>query len=194
MKIRVVSPPAPGMVDVLGPGETSRDIRLVFTASKTFFGKLIRWLTKGKVSHVFLEYDSSLWGGRWVAEATLGGVRKVLSCKARHNIVYEYRVKQEPRVACRSIGKYFGNAYDYVGIFWFAWFIIAWQWLKLKVRKPLRSTKSQVCSELIARWVIAYGTPGTAEWDPEQVTPQMIADACFVNQPKFFEAVDKVGV
>src|SRR5512136_2544156 len=89
--------------------ETGHDIRLVFTASKTFFGKLIRWLTKGKVSHVFLEYDSSLWGGRWVAEATVGRVRKVPSYKARHNVVFEYRAVKDVRVPCNSIAKYFGN-------------------------------------------------------------------------------------
>jgi hypothetical protein len=172
-----------------GNVEVGHDVRLVFTASKTFFGRLIRWLTGGKVSHVFLEYDSSLWGGRWVAEATVGGVRKVSSARARHNVVWEYRAKQDTRVACYSIAKYFGNAYDYAGIFVFAWLIIAWKWLKLKVRRPHRSTKSQVCSELIARWAIAYGAPGTTNWDPEQVTPQMVADICFRNQAKFFEKV-----
>jgi hypothetical protein len=169
--------------------EQSHDVRIVFTATKTWFGRLIRWLTGGKVSHVFLEYDSSLWGGRWVAEATVGGVRKVPAYKVRHNIVYEYRVKLDSRVPCRAIARYFGNAYDYAGIFIFGWFIIAWKWFKLKVRRPYRSTKSQVCSELIARWVIAYGVPGTQAWDPEQVTPQMIADICFANQLKFFARI-----
>jgi hypothetical protein len=175
---------------IVGPEETSRDIRLVFTASKTFFGKIIRWLTGGKVSHVFLEYDSSLWGGRWVAEATVGGVRKVPSYKARHNVVWEYRAAMDTRVACRSIARYFGNTYDYAGLLVFAWFIIAWRWLKLKAKKPHRSTKSQVCAELIARWVTAYGVPGSQDWDPDRVTPQMIADACFTNQPKFFEKIE----
>jgi len=167
--------------------EDSHDVRLVFTASRTWFGRLIRWLTGGKVSHVFLEYDSTLWGGRWVAEATVGGVRKVPAYKVRHNIVYEYRVQMDPNVACNAIAKFFGNAYDYAGILIFGWCIIAWRWLKLKARRPHRSTKSQVCAELIARWMIAYGVSGTDGWDPDKITPQGIADKCFINQPKFFE-------
>lgn len=186
-KLASVTPtkiPAPVQV------EASHDVRLVFTASKTWFGRLIRWLTGGKASHVFLEYDSTLWGGRWVAEATVGGVRKVPAYKARHNIVYEYQVKQDPRVACESIAKFFGNAYDYAGLFIFGWFIIAWKWLKLKVRRPHRNSKSQLCAELIARWMIAYGVPGTDGWNPECISPQSIADKCFANQPKLFERIE----
>lgn len=171
--------------EINGVTEIGRDLRLVFTASKTLFGRLIRWFTRGKVSHVFLEYDSSLWGGRWVAEATIGGVRKVPSYKARHNVIFEYRATKAGNAACNSIAKYFGNAYDYINILIFAWFIIAWRWLKLKIRRPHRSTKAQVCSELVARWVIAYGVPGVSGWNPEYVTPQMIADVCAANSEFF---------
>jgi hypothetical protein len=103
-------------------------------------------------------------------------------------VVEEYRATQDTRIACRSIANYFGNAYDYVGLLLFGWVIIAWRWLKLKVTKP-RNTKAQVCAELIARWMIAYGVPGAQNWDPERVTPQMIADRCFAAQTKFFERV-----
>lgn len=165
--------------------ETGRDVRLVFTASKTLFGRLIRWLTSSPVSHVFLEYDSTLWGGRWVAEATIGGVRKVPSYKARHNVVCEYKLTANPELGCKAIAKFFGNAYDYVGIFWMAWFVIAWRWLRLKFKKPLRSSKSQLCSELMARFVEPYIQQAKG-WDPEEITPEGLRRYCEMSTGLFW--------
>ncbi len=165
----------------------TRDVRIIFTASKTWFGRAIRWLTNGTVSHAMLEYDSKLWGGRWVAEATIGGVRKVPSHKAKHNVVCEYRLKADPQKGCEAIREYFGNAYDYVDLFWTAWFIIAWRWLKMKVKKPLSSTKAQVCSELMARFVQPY--LDGSDWDPETVTPEGLRKFCEMSDGLF----EKVG-
>lgn len=164
--------------------ETGHDVRIIFTASNTLFGKLIRKLTGGTVSHAMLEYDSSLWGGRWIAEATVGGVRKVLSHKSRHNVVCEYRLKADPREGCHAIAEYFGSAYDYVGIFWFAWFIIAWRWLKMKVRRPASSSKAQMCSELMARFVRPYLTED-ALWNPDRITPEELRRTCEMNTALF---------
>lgn len=168
--------------------ETGHDVRIIFTASNTLFGRLIRKLTGGTVSHAMLEYDSSLWGGRWIAEATVSGVRKVLSHKSRHNVICEYKFKSDPKKGCRAIAEYFGSAYDFAGIFWFAWFIIAWRWLKLKVRRPASTSKAQVCSELMARFVQPYLDKGLP-WNPSKITPEELRQTCEINTT-LFEPVD----
>lgn len=170
--------------------EVSHDVRIVFTAKTNWFSRLIRWITNGTVSHVFLEYDSTLWGGRWVAEATVGGVRKVPSYKARKNVVFEYRFLKDPRPGCTALAEYFGNKYDYVGMVGFAVFIVVWRWLHLKIKRPFRSSKAQLCSEFVARWFKASGVPVAAYLDPETTTPQMLYDICFQSRPGYFEAIE----
>lgn len=65
-----------------------------------------------------------------------------------------------------------GLSYDYAGLFakgvWFAA-----EWLGLRMRYPLRSPRSVVCSEFVARSVPAF-----AAYDPERVTPQDLLDHC----------------
>lgn len=170
--------------------EVSHEVRIVFTARTNWFSRLVRWFTKSQVSHVFLEYDSSLWGGRWVAEATVGGVRKVPSYKARKNVVFEYRFLGDPRPGCAAIASYFGNKYDYAGIVGFAVFILLWRWLHLKIKRPFTHSKAQLCSELVARWVKESGVPVAAYIDPELTTPQMVYDICFTSRPGYFEAIE----
>ena len=45
------------------------DVRIIFTASKTPLGVLIRKITKSDVSHAMIEVP--IWGKRMIMEATL---------------------------------------------------------------------------------------------------------------------------
>lgn len=171
------------------PTEMGRDVRVVFTASKTFLGRWIRRLTQSKVSHAFLEYDSSLWGGRWAAEATISGVRKVPAAKARHHVVCQYRVRFDPRPGLRMIAPLFGSAYDVTGILVFAWAIMLWRWFRVRMRRFTRNTKSQLCSELVARFLIASQVTGTANWDPERTSPEQIRHLCARHEGEAFYAI-----
>ena len=44
-------------------------IRIIFTASHNIGGRLIRWFTKGRTSHVMIQYNSRDWGEPWIVEA-----------------------------------------------------------------------------------------------------------------------------
>jgi len=80
------------------------DVRIVFTASKTWFGKLIRWVTRSKVSHVFVEFP--VWNRRMAGEATIGGTRMVLAKKARHDIVAEFKIHADTQPGLIELTKH----------------------------------------------------------------------------------------
>src|SRR5512137_1618498 len=101
--------------------DKSPTVRIVFTASNTLIGKLIRWATNGRVSHVFIQYPDPLWGGEWAAEATVGGVRMVPVEKARHRVVAEYECLFDATAPLQSLWQHIGDHYDYPGLLYFGW-------------------------------------------------------------------------
>lgn len=162
-------------------------IKIVFTASNTWIGRLIRWFTRSKVSHVMLEYTSELWGGQWIAEATATGVRKVPARRARHDVVAEFECLFDADKAIKEIGKYVGLPYDYVGLIVFAWAVISWRYLKTKIRKPLNNTKGQFCSEFITHFFKAAQLVKTQKWDPELSKPGRLFNYCLKHEELFRE-------
>jgi len=161
------------------------DVRLVFTTSSHWIGRLIRWFTKSKTSHIYIEYSSGVWGGRWAAEAKQS-VRKILASKARKGVVAEYRFREDITDALRAGSGAFGQKYDYAGIIVFAWAIIQWQVFRKKFRKPLNATKGMFCSELVANILQHANYPEPLDWDPELVSPEDLLQYC-ERHPELFE-------
>lgn len=50
-----------------------------FSRGSSCLARAIRWLTRSSWAHVWIEYESSDWGGRWMAHATERGVVKELA-------------------------------------------------------------------------------------------------------------------
>lgn len=159
------------------------DVRIVFTAGTHWISRLIRWVLRSEVSHVFIEYPSELWGGRWVAESTKGGVRKVQASMARHHVKMEYVCKFDIAPGLKSVAKYVGVKYDYVGALVMGMLALFWRWFKIKLKHPLRSSKAQFCSEFVSRALInaLFINPiftNTVDWDPEQSGPDDLLRFC----------------
>jgi len=165
----------------------SIDVRVVFTASGSWFGRAIRKLTGSRVSHVFLEFD--VWGKRMVMESTIGGTRLVPASRSRHNIVWEYEFQEEGKQEIISMMDFLGSEYDYAGVLMLAWVKMAWRWLGLKMSYPGWSSKSLKCSELLFRFLekVAPDDVRLKEWNPELVTPQHIVEFCLDNDDLFEE-------
>ena len=147
------------------------DVRIVFTASQSWFGRLIRWFTKSTVSHVFIEFP--VWDRRMVIEATVGGTRMVLADKARHGVSGEYRMQVDTEDALIKLMHYLGTPYDYTGLLLLAWARIAVDWAKAKVRHPTWGTKAAKCSELVAVFINELGLL-EEDWVFEFVSPEDI--------------------
>jgi len=166
------------------------DVRIVFTASTQWVSRVIRWVMRSKVSHVSIEYPSKLWGGRWIAEATKGGVRKVQSSKAKKHVFAEFRCKFEAESGLRSVAKYCGEEYDYTGALAFGFFVLFRRWFKVKARHPLRSSKAQFCSEFVARFFQGVDIGATKEWDVERSDPGRLYRFCDKRKDLF----ERLGV
>jgi len=168
------------------------NVKIVFTASHTPGGKIIRWLTKSDKSHVFAQYTSSLWGGEWAAEAMVKGVVKRPAEKARHHVVKEYQCLFDPKPGFHAIRRYFGESFAFEGVLIAGWLILVWRLFKKKVKSPIHSVKSQFCSELIARFFDAspeLPKPMTnkhkGKWNFDIVSPEDIDEFCAADLKHF---------
>ncbi|RLC88630.1 MAG: hypothetical protein DRJ03_01790 [Chloroflexi bacterium] len=161
------------------------DVRIVFTAGTRWISRLIRWALRSPVSHVFIEYPSQAWGGRWAAEATKGGVRKVQAKKSRHHVKAEFRCKVDLHEGMVQAAKYVGVKYDYTGAFFIGVVALSWRLLKVKIRHPLRRSSSQFCSEFIAYIFQKAGVQRTAAWDPALSGPGRLYRFCLKETDQF---------
>lgn len=156
----------------------TEDVHIVFTAPHKLSDRITRYVTRSEVSHVFIEYPSTLWGGRWAAEATRDGVRKVVAKKARHNVCAEFYCRFDTRDGLKNVSQYLGEKYDYFGAGFFGLAIYIKRWFSVKLKSPLRSSKSQFCSEFVARFFKGSHLAGAEDWDPELASPERLYRFC----------------
>ena len=154
------------------------EIRIVFTASAHWMSRVIRKVMRSQVSHVYIDYPSDMWGGRWAAEATKGGVRKVQVRKAKKYVFAEFQCKFDAKPGLRSVAKYCGEDYDYIGALAFGVLVLLRRWLKVKVRRPLSSSKAQFCSEFVTRFLQGAGIAETLNWNVEKSDPGRLYRFC----------------
>jgi len=160
----------------------NEDVRIVFTASRTWFGKLIRKITKSKVSHVFVEIP--VWGQRFAVESTVSGTRIVPAHKARHYIHSEFQCSFPVRPGLLAIGEKLGSPYDWAGTFFLGILIIVGQWFKMKWKKLCWNTKSLKCSELVAFFLQSVGVI-RKEANIEITTPDDLLLLCTSLENRF---------
>jgi hypothetical protein len=165
-----------------------QEVRIVFTAGTRWMSRAIRWVLRSEVSHVFVEYPSGVWGGRWAAEATKGGVRKVPASKARKHVHSEFIVKFDPTPGFVAVRKYFGAEYDYVGAAILGFLALLWRWFRVKVRHPLRASKAQFCSEFVSRLLMGVDAVQVSDWDPEKSGPDRLL-RFLRRHPELFHSV-----
>lgn len=146
---------------------------VVTTASQGWFSRLIRKLTKGRVSHCMLQYPSIDWGGDWVVEAGARGVWPIPAESRRHNIFAEFTCLFDAKEAMQSLRKYIGEHYDYPGLAVFGIVIILWRIFKVRIRRPWADHNAQWCSELMWRFFQFAQLPET-DVKPESVDPEKV--------------------
>ena len=149
-----------------------KTLEIVFEQDNGFVPRVIRWLTRSDVNHVALRYLSEDWTSEWVAEAAARGVRAVPDHgrKWKHRFIVKYNAVADVQAA----QKYIGERYDFVGLVLFGVFIVAWRWLKVKLRRPMHPTSGQFCSEFVAHML----NPKIPFPEPQWVTPQDILLVC----------------
>ena len=159
-----------------------KKLRIVFERDTGFMAYVIRWLTRSKINHVAIVYESDDWQAEWVTEAAVKGVRALPAGKRKWERVFWFKYDASPHI--RAAQLYLGQNYDFTGFFLFGWFLLLGKILKAKVTRPGVSTKGQFCSEYIAR-ILQQMMPIA---DPQWTTPEELLDLC-ETRPDLFESV-----
>lgn len=159
-------------------------IHVGFGTNEEWTSKLIRWATKSRWSHVWIEYPSEVWGGRWVAHSRADGVVKVPM--ERVEKMYPTRKIYECRLSVDRLTSGFGWArrhisarYDY-GVIWNGLLLVLyratkWQWLWGIVT---RNAAKFSCSEFVGGFIKEAGLADTESLDPELTTPGDLEKLC----------------
>jgi hypothetical protein len=158
------------------------NIYLSFKASQTFLGKVIRFLTRSDVNHVAIEYQSEDYDDMWLIEAAFNGV----ICKPSvDRYKYTFLLRYDAEAELKAAASYIGERYDYRGLFFFAFILIAWNFFKIKLRKPFTSSKGKICSELAS-----YFINGRVEIEnPQWISPDDLLKIC-LSRPDLFQNVN----
>jgi hypothetical protein len=163
-------------------------VRIVFTASQTWMGRVIRWLSKGRVSHVFLQHQSKVWGGDWATEATWPMVLQRPAERSRHNIVKEFFCEFGAPAALSQIRDEVGKWYSFDGLFALGFWLLFWRVFHRKLRHPFHSVRGNLCSELVVKMLrAATDVPNTRDLDPDYTTPEMLLTFCEMHPAQFKE-------
>jgi hypothetical protein len=167
-------------------GGSPEDVTIVFTTRDWLFARLIRKITKSPTSHVAM--GGMIHGVPILVHADYGGVQvSPLTKYLRQNrVVAIYRPKGVDLVPsiCSAV-QAIGQGYDYVGLFGYAWVMVARRFGR-KVKNPLASAAGTVCSELVTR-VCQAMVPGWRDIEPEETTPEDLLE--LVAASKYFEKV-----
>lgn len=181
-------------------------MEIVFTASKGWFGKAIRYFTKrswigsARVSHSLLRY-----GGRdskWLVEASIHGfapswwpllLRKNTIFK-RFEIVGINEAVFEDTID-EMIEEMIGKRYDYLAVIGFAISVIGYWITGRKIKNFLGRSTAFSCSEAMYRIFLRYkektGTVIFGDYDPETVFPEELLKECEIKSQYFREITEK---
>jgi hypothetical protein len=154
-------------------------IRIVFTASNSLLGRIIRKLTKGRVSHVFFQHPSETWGGEWATQATWPMVMQGPAECARHGVVKEFECQFDVVNCFKANRAEVGKWYAFEGLVIFGWFLLIWRVFRHKIRHPFHSAKGDFCSELAVKiFRSSKSLLDLDKLDPDYTDPEMLLKYC----------------
>lgn len=152
---------------------------LLFTTSSGFLSWAIRLVTRSHASHSMITVD--FYGMSCLLHCTVGGVQITPRAKwLRDNVVtQEFAFVADVTDRIPDAAKHLNERFDYVGFFGFGIVVLAWRWFKKKIRNPIHTPTSFVCSE----FVLELDRAGVVvpEWsglDPERTTCQTLIEIC----------------
>lgn len=156
-------------------------ITLIFSTGSSFASRLIRWVTRSPVSHVSLGIE--WYGYPLVLEASLGGVipKSRVKWERSNKIVKEYLLDNVVSEDLSEVVGSLNQKYDYIGLLGYIP-VLLYRWLGKRIKNPLSSAKSVVCSEFVLS--LDPDRDKIPEWkdlDPETTTPKDLFDICLNN-------------
>jgi len=144
-----------------------------FSTSRKLVSRIIRRVTRSKVSHTWLLVSDSFLGVDMVMQATLGGFQMTSyeAFKKHHQIITLLEPNHSLSTGVKQSAQWLGFRYDYAGLFGAA-FVIMGRWFRKKWGNPFNDADALFCSEAVVRVLQASGYPGAEVLDASTVTPQ----------------------
>lgn len=127
-------------------------IKVGFSTTNTFYSKIIRWITKGNVSHVYIKlYDETL-GTDIILHSDMPGVVIGLDeiFRIKNFTVEEYEIEDDRlNKAIKDNLWHLGKSYHYFKLIDWAIFIIFKRWLVRKIKDPITNPKKLICVDFV---------------------------------------------
>jgi len=145
-----------------------------FSTSKSILSRLIRWITKSKVSHTYLRLN--IKGHDMVLHSNQHGVNfdQWEDFKANFEIVAEFELnianEQESNAWNYAIAQ-LDKPYDFLAITGFLWVLLNKR-IKRKVSNPFPNRSAYFCSELVIESLKAADFERANELDRELTSPE----------------------
>lgn len=113
--------------------------------------QIISWFTDGGPSHVFLAWYDEWWGG-WVSLGSEAEGWIYLAAERMGNVSSVYRMPDTNLwIGLARNRERLGSRYDFGGLLGMGWVMLAWHWLRRRVRNPLENRSAWFCSEAVAQ-------------------------------------------
>ena len=148
---------------------------IFFSRQRALLSRLIRWITRSKVSHTGVVYYDETLGHPMVMHAIASGfqVSPLVHFRRDSEIVATYEAKDQPALlkAIQGISLELGDGYDYRGVAGFLWVIMLKRWLHVKRNNPVRDSNRMFCSEAVACILQKMQDSGW-QGDPETTSPE----------------------
>jgi hypothetical protein len=147
----------------------SLDITIGFSTTNKWLSRVIRWVTRGRVSHAWIAFYDSSVGTRLVMQAEAWGyeVRPWHRWKHENILVAEFQPQKQLDGSLRWIARSLGTKYDWTS----ALFAGLRRWLGRWVKGRFRSPKKLMCSEAVIRFLRHGNTLAVLDLDPETTSP-----------------------
>ena len=145
-------------------------VKILFTASKGWIGRIIRWVTSSYVSHVAIDVNGIIYEADWT------GFRRVLrqGWKSDDDVVESFTLTFPfTHDHAAILERWVGRKYDWGNLFWQI-VVHVGRRLGAKIRFPFRSASSIICSEAVIRWLTKVGFPEAGDRRPEEATPDSV--------------------
>lgn len=153
---------------------------ICLSASRGLFQWAIRKLTRSKVNHAFLIYESGDFGGWFAVEIAEDGPTTIPAGRALKD--KSYLEVYEPRFDLREGMKRrrgdLGRGYDWLGIVGFLLKLIVLRVFRRDIDNPLQDEGRSFCSEYVTGAIAASPDSQLDGIDPDNQAPRHLSILC----------------
>lgn len=163
--------------------------RIGFSTTNKWTSRFIRWVTRSKVSHVYVSLP--MFGDRLVFQSDSHGVAMEWWSRfeAHNKIVAEFELQDTPggwkgwrgALATKALFPLLHAPYDFKAVWGFAWVLLG-RVFGRRWKNPFAQRSAYVCSEFGLLWLQAGGVDKFEGLDSERLVPEDVLELCYDNK------------